>query len=108
MAGYPGNQKALEDMWWQLCAPDGRAAHDKRVGDAVLNRPIASAGAMKGRQTSLGLMVAWNDDHVIQTLAAVAASAASDGATVDEIKDAVKASIAESVVKVDVTVAGGQ
>ena len=108
MAQYPGNQKALEDMWWQLCDPEGRAAHDKRVGDAVLDRPRASAGAMKGRQTSLGLMVAWNDDHVIQLLSAVAAAAASDGATVDQIKDAIKASIAESVVKVDVTVAGGQ
>lgn len=78
-----------------------------RVASLTLNTPIASAGAMKGRKTSLGLMAAWNDDHVIQTLAAVAASAASDGATVDQIKDAVKASIAESVIKVDVTVAGG-
>lgn len=63
---------------------------------------------MKGRKTTLAMMVAWNDDHVIQVLAAVAAAAASDGATVDQIKDAVKASIAESIVKVDVTVAGGQ
>lgn len=101
--------KEQKDIYYELCMPGGRAARAKRVADEILNRPIASAGAMKGRQTSLGLMVAWNDDHVIQTLAAVAAAAASDGATVDQIKDAVKTSIAESVVKVAVTVdtAGG-
>ncbi|SEE82149.1 hypothetical protein SAMN04489740_2673 [Arthrobacter alpinus] len=99
--------KQQEDIYAELCTPWGRGDRVKRVVDEVMSRPMTSAGAMKGRKTSLGLMIAWNDDHVIQVLAAVAAAAASDGATVDQIKDAVKASIAESVVKVDVTVAGG-
>lgn len=47
--------------------------------------------------------MAWNDDHTIQTLAAVAAAAAQSGASVEEIQAAVKDALKEGIVKVDVT-----
>lgn len=105
---YPGNQQALQDIWWILCAPDGRKFLQDLVGghaaNAVLNTPIKRGGSMAGT-TSLASMVAWNDDHVLQLLGAVAADAAKDGATAEEITAAVKTALAEGVVKVDITVA---
>lgn len=78
-----------------------------KVPSAVLNAEIPRGGQMPGK-TSLGALVSWNDDHVIQILAAAAASAASDGAAVDQIKDAVKQAFTESVVKVDVHIEGAK
>lgn len=100
--------KQQEDIYHELCMPNGRAARAKRVADELFGRSFDSAGAMKGRKTSLGLMVQWNDDHIVQILSAVAAAAASDGGTVAEIQEAVVQALKDNVVKVDVTVAGGQ
>lgn len=72
-----------------------------RIPTATLNAEIPRGGQMGGK-TSLGAMVAWNDEHVIQQIAASAASAASDGASVDEIKSAVKQAIKETTIKVEV------
>ncbi|MBT8162785.1 MULTISPECIES: hypothetical protein [Arthrobacter] len=72
---------------------------------SILNREIPRGGTMGGK-TSLGAMVGWNDEHVIQTIAAVAASAANDSASIDQIKEAVKQAVSESVVKVDVHIEG--
>lgn len=72
------------------------------VPGAVLNAPVPRGGSMGG-ETTLGGMVAWNDDHVLQTLSAIAATAAAGGASVEEIKDAVRAGLEEGV-HVDVKV----
>lgn len=87
-----------------------RAINDLRarvgaVPNAILNAEIPRGGQMAG-STSLAAMVSWNDNHVIQIISAAAASAANDGATVAQITEAVKKAIAESVVKVNVTVGG--
>ena len=108
---YPGNQQALKDIWWILCSPSGRKYLAELIGgaaaDKTLNTPIIrrGRGAELGGKTSLASSVAWDDDHTIQTLSAVAASTAKDGATVEEIQAAVKAALAEGVVKVDISVA---
>lgn len=73
-----------------------------QVPGAVLNAKVVRGGIMGG-ETSLGGLVAWNDDHVLQTLSAIAATAAAGGASVEEIKDAVKAGLEEGV-HVDVKV----
>lgn len=105
---FPGNQQALKDIWWILCAPDGRKFLQDLVGghaaNVVLNTPIKRGGAMSGT-TSVASMTAWNDDHVVQLLAATAATAAKGGASAEEIQSAVKAALVEGIVKVDITVA---
>lgn len=73
----------------------------KSIPIATLNAEIPRGGQMGGK-TSLGAMVSWNDEHVIQQIAASASAAASDGASVDEIKAAVKQAIKETSIKVDV------
>ena len=100
-------EKQQEDIYYELCMPGGRKDRAKRVADEMFGRSHDAAGAMNGRKTSLGLMVQWNDDHIIQILSAVAAAAAADGGTVAEIQAAVVQALADNVVKVDVTVAGG-
>jgi hypothetical protein len=84
-------------------------AHLPDVAAHVLNKTIPRGGAGAGLGdglTSLGAMVAWNDDHTIQLLAAAAATAAQEGGTVDEIKAAVVEALKENVVKVEVSVEG--
>jgi len=49
-----------------------------------------------------------NTDRIAGAVATVAAQKASEGATVEQITDAVKQAISESVVKVDVTVEGAK
>lgn len=49
-----------------------------------------------------------NTDRIAGAVASVAAQRASEGATVEQITEAVKQAISESVVKVDVTVEGGK
>lgn len=107
------NQEKLNDIWWLLCAPDGREFLANLTGAAAarhtLNTPIQRGGAGAGigdGKTSLGSMVAWNDDHTIQTLAAVAASTAASGGSVEDIKAAVVDALKENVVQVDVSVSG--
>lgn len=104
---YPGNQTALQDLHWILCSDGGRTYLRDLIGghaaSAVLNTKIKRGGAMGG-ETSLASMTAWNDDHVLQLLGAIAADAAKDGATAEEIQAAVKTALAEGVVKVDITV----
>ena len=99
------------DIYWILCNPDGRSYLAELVGgraaDKTLNTPIKRGGAgaaIGDGKTSLAALVAWNDDHTIQLLAAAAAAAAQSGASVEEIKAAVKQAIAEGVVNVEVTV----
>lgn len=106
---YPGNQVALQDIHWLLCADDGRHFLAELIGGRAafktLNTQMARGGSQKGN-TSLGSFLAWNDDHVVQTLAAVAASKAEGGASIADIEQAVKDALAESVVKVSVNVEG--
>ena len=74
----------------------------------TLNTPVDRGGAAKGGKTSLAALVAWNDDHVIQTLAAVAATSATSGASAEQIKDAVTQALKEGVVNVKVSVEGSK
>lgn len=81
------------------------------IATHVLNKtvPRGGAGAAIGDGlTSLGAMVAWNDDHTIQVLSAAAATAAQNGGTVDEIKAAVVEALKENLVRVEVSVEGGK
>jgi len=77
-----------------------------RVTDWVLNTPIPryGKGAELGPNTSVGAMVSWHDSSTLDVIATVAATAANDGATVEEIKAAVAESMRDNVVKVDVNV----
>lgn len=105
------NQEKLNDIWWILCAESGREYLAELVGgraaSKTLNTTIKRGGSAPG-ETSLAGMVAWNDDHVIQTLSAVAATAASGGANVGQIKDAVTQALKEGVVNVKVSVEGSK
>lgn len=99
------------DIYWILCTQDGREYLAELVGgrsaDKTLNTPVIRGGAgaaIGDGKTSLGALVAWNDDHTIQLLSAAAASAAQSGASVEEIQAAVKQALADGVVKVEVTV----
>lgn len=60
----------VQDLWWQNCSVEGRAALDQRTGDAVLERPIPreGAGAAIPGPTSLRAVVASTDDHTIRLL----------------------------------------
>lgn len=99
-----------KDVYWILCTKEGREYLAEHIGgraaSKTLNTSIKRGGVATGT-TTLGGMVAWNDDHVSRTLSAVAASAASDGASVEQIQKAVKEAMA-SVVKVEVSVEGGK
>ena len=76
---------------------------------ATLNQEIPRGGGAFPGNTTLAGMVAWNDQHVIDQLAATAASAAADGSTADEIAEAVKRKIADGItVKVEVSAEGGK
>ena len=106
------NQQKLDDIWWRLCTPEGLDVIAEPIGgraaDKTLNTQIQRQGDGAGigdGKTTLGGLVAWNDSHVIGTIAAVAAGAAQSGATVEQIQAAVKDAIAEGVVKVDVSIA---
>jgi len=104
------NQEKLDDIWWILCSDSGRDFLAELVGgraaSKTLNTAVKRGGAMKG-DTSLGAMVAWNDDHVVSTIAAVAAQAATGGADIAQIKQAVTDAVAAGI-NVDVTVTGGK
>lgn len=76
-----------------------------KVASQVLNTEVPRQGGQGGKTTLAG-MVAWNDNHIIQILSAVAATAAAGGASVEEIQAAVKAALTEGVVQVDVKVNG--
>jgi hypothetical protein len=96
--------------------PEAKVLTTKHVADvaaqvaaATLNTPIKRAGAGAGignGLTSLASSVAWSDDHTVQLLSAVAATAAADGATVEEIQAALRQVMADEVVKVRVQVEG--
>jgi hypothetical protein len=104
------NQEKLDDLYYTVCTDEGRdfwfneiAA---RAADRVLNTPIKRAGAGAGigdGYVTLGANVAWHDDGTLQLLAATAQSAAP-GAELGDIVEAFKKTLAENVVKVDVTV----
>lgn len=109
------SDKKQEDIYWILCTPEGREYLAELVGgraaDKTLNTPIQRGGAGAGigdGRTSLAAFVAWDDDHTIQLLAATAADAAQGGASVEQIIAAVKLALAESVIKVDVSVEGAK
>ena len=105
MADLTEQQQA--DIYWILCTPSGREYLADLVGgraaSKTLNTAVKRAGVMGG-ETSLAGLVSWNDQHVIDQLAATAAAAASDGATVEQITAALRKTLADSVVKVDVSV----
>lgn len=75
---YPGNQKALQAIYWILCEADGRDFLADLVGGRAatktLNTTVKRGGTMGGETSLLGL-VGWNDDHIIQTLNAIAGTA---------------------------------
>lgn len=101
-----------DDIYWILCTQEGRAALAQMIASEsasrTLNAEIPRGGAAADwGNTSLAGLVAWNDANVLQIVGAVAAAAASDGSSVEEIKAAVVAALESSVVKVDVSVAGG-
>lgn len=73
------------------------------VSDKVLDTVIPRGGVMGGETTLRG-MVAWNDDHVISLIDALAKAT---GADVNAIKQAVIEGI-QSGIKVDVTINGGK
>jgi hypothetical protein len=108
------NQEKLDDLWWILCAPDGRPALMNLIAEAVTSRvfntpiPRQGKGTGIGPETSLGAMVAWHDSGTLDVIAAAGAGAAADGATVDEIKEAMKDVMANGTVKVDVSVKGAE
>lgn len=81
-----------------------------RVADRVFNTPIPrqGTGAGLGPETTLGAVLSWYDTGILNIISTVAASAAGDGATVDQIKAAVESALRENVVKVDVSVKGGK
>lgn len=78
----------------------------------LLDTRIPRGGGMGG-ETTLRASLSWHDQHIISIISAVAGAAANDGASVEEIKSAVKSAIkeanlltADDVVKVDVSVKG--
>lgn len=97
-----------KDIYWMLCKPDGRAFMAQMIGaeaaSKTLNTEITRGGKVGGK-TSLAGMVAWNDEHVVSIISAVAAQAASGGASIDQIKKAVTDAIASGI-DVNVTVKG--
>jgi hypothetical protein len=105
--GQTGQTNLAAALAW---ADANNAAIIRATADTVLNTPIKrqGKGAGLGDSTSLGALVAWHDSGTLDVIAAVAASAASDGGTVEQIKDAVAAALAQGTVKVDVTVQGVQ
>lgn len=82
------------------------------IPDKLLDTRIPRGGEMGGETTPRAIF-SWTDQHTIDVMAVAAAAAANDGATVEEIKTAMKAAIdeadllrADDVVKVDVSVQG--
>lgn len=88
------------DIYWMLCVPEGRQFMADLIGagaaKATLNTTLPRGGGIGGN-TSLAGMVAWNDAHVVSIISAVAAQAASGGASVDQIKTAVTDAIKNGV-----------
>ncbi|MCT9624274.1 hypothetical protein HWD94_03940 [Pseudarthrobacter equi] len=76
--------------------------------DTTINAKIRrqGKGAALGEFTSIGAVIAWDDHATLEILASVAASAANDGGTVEQIKETVIDAIRNNTVKVDVTVQG--
>ena len=105
-------EQQQKDIYWILCTNSGREYLAELVGgraaSKTLNTPIKSGGrgAELVAETSLASSVRWKDDHTLQLLDAIAAIANRDGATVAEIQAALKDTLAESVVKVEVSVTG--
>lgn len=100
--------KQQEDIYWMLCAPDGRQYLADLVGgraaDKTLNTPIKRYGSGLGGETNLAGFLAWNDAHVDAIVSAV--SAVAPGADLEAIKGAVREGMAGSInVTATVTVA---
>ena len=99
--------KQQEDIYWFLCAPDGREYLAELVGgraaDKTLNTPIKRYGSGLGGETNLAGFLAWNDAHVDAIVNAV--SAVAPAADLGAIKAAVQEGLAAGV-NVNVSVAG--
>lgn len=80
----------------------------RAAADKTLNTPIrrGGKGAGLGEYTSLGAVTAWHDHGTLEIIAAAGAGAASNGATVEEIKAAMVEAM-KGTVKVEVSVEGG-
>jgi hypothetical protein len=91
--------KQQEDIYWMLCAPDGREYLAELVGgraaSKTLNTTIKRQGSGLGGETSLAAFVAWNDAHVEAVVRAVAAVAPT--ADLEAVKAAVREGLAEGV-----------
>lgn len=91
--------KQQEDIYWFLCAPDGREYLAELVGgraaDKTLNTPVKRYGSGLGGETNLAGFLAWNDAHVDAIVNAVAAVAPS--ADLEAIKAAVREGLAAGV-----------
>jgi len=99
--------KQQEDIYWFLCAPDGREYLAELVGgraaDKTLNTPVKRYGSGLGGETNLAGFLAWNDAHVDAIVNAVSAVAPS--ADLGAIKTAVQEGLAAGV-NVNVSVSG--
>lgn len=75
----------------------------------VFNTPIKrqGKGAALGEFTSFGAVLAWDDHGTLEIIAAIAASAASDGASVEQIRATILEAM-KSTVNVEVSVKGAE
>lgn len=91
--------KQQEDIYWMLCAPDGRQFLADLVGgraaEKTLNTPVKRYGSGLGGETNLAGFLAWNDAHVDAIVNAV--SAVAPAADLEAIKAAVREGLAGSI-----------
>lgn len=91
--------KQQDDIYWMLCAPDGRQFLADLVGgraaERTLNTPIKRYGSGLGGETNLAGFLAWNDSHVDAIVRAVGAVAPA--ADLEAIKAAVREGMAGSI-----------
>lgn len=94
----------VQDLPTAALGDDVASATTSQMFNTIIHRQ--GAGANIGPETSLGALVAWHDHGSIALGDQIAAAAAKDGVSVEDLTKALSNALANGLVKVDVTVAG--